>query len=119
METGALSNIYAILPPTFGQTHSLSFGVSDRNKLLVSSIHLTTTMHSAFLLELYTQNLNTGKKLLVTKIPLTDDSSHLIVPLNLSVPANHVIFGNITNMESVVGTNLISASLESVLLYSG
>ena len=115
MQTGALTNIFGIIPATFGASTTLSFGVSDRNELLVSDMHVTATMQSAFLLEIYTQSLNTGNRLLVTKLPITDKSSNIVIPLNINVEKNHVIYGKISHMETVVGTNLISVSVETVL----
>lgn len=104
-----------------GQTKSnvFSHAVGYNQSLLVKEIHISSMCHTACVLEIFEQNLNSGLKTLISKIHMNSISGHINQPLNHKVPTEgaNVLYANLTNLEPILAgdTNHICCNITSLV----
>ena len=107
------STVFGILQATHFSSKCLHYATRSSEELLVKSLHISSNMASACSIELFEQDLDTGHKELLGKVFVgnTPDIQH---PLHLKIGKGKVFYATITNLDSVIGTNHISANVSAL-----
>ena len=71
-------------------------------------------MATACSVELFEQDLNTGYKEMITKIFVGSSHSDMNHPLNIKIGKQKAFYATITNLESLIGSNHISANISAL-----
>ena len=113
------TDLYGCIQIGHSKSNTLSFGTGYNQQHLLKEIHLSSSCHTASVLELYEQNLNTGLKTLISKIQLNSNSTHIEQQINHKIPKTgaYVIFGILSNLEPVLSgdTNHICCNITSLV----
>ena len=107
------SNLLNLIHTGAGQSQTASYAVRKGKELLVKEINITTMLHTACVISIYVANLDDGTRVLIDKIPVNHDES-INHQLNLLVVEHHIIYGIITPLETVIGTNHISINMSAI-----
>ena len=107
------SSLLNVIHATAGKSHNFSYAVRTGKQLLVKGINLVSLVHTACQFSIYQTDLDTGLRTLIDKIPLNGDEN-ISHQLNVIIPQNHIVFGEITNLEAVVGSNHVSVNMSCV-----
>ena len=113
------TDLYGCIQIGHSKSNVLSFGTGYNQQHLLKEIHLSSSCHTASVLELYEQNLNTGLKILISKIQLNSNSTHIEQQINHKIPkiGAYVFFGILSNLEPVLSgdTNHICCNITSLV----
>ncbi len=111
--TGA-ATVFGILQPKHFSSKSLFYATSHTEQLLIKDLHISSSMATACSIELFEQDLDSGLKELIGKIFVGNVHSDINHPLNFKVGKTKVFYATITNLETVIGTNHISANISAI-----
>ena len=110
---GAL--VMGILQPAHFSSKVVSYAAPTKHTVLIKDLYVSSFTQTGSSIQLYTQNLNTGSKNLISKISLSSgvatDVSH---PINLKVEPDNVVYVEITELSgsaAIIGNNQTSVTL--------
>ncbi len=108
------SSVFNILQPGHYSSKSMFYVTGSKEQLLLKQIHISSSMATAATIEIFEQDIDNGLKILVDKLFVGNSHSDITRPLNHKVGNQKALYATITNLETVVGTNHISANFSAV-----
>ena len=108
------STVFGILQSTHFTSKCLFLATNHKEELLVKALHISSHMATACSVELFEQDLNTGYKEMITKIFVGSSHSDMNHPLNIKIGKQKAFYATITNLESLIGSNHISANISAL-----
>jgi len=105
---------FGIIQATKWSSKVLLRATATDSEFLLKELHISAQTQTGCSLSLFQQDLITGGKELITKLYLGNSHGDLTHPLNHKVPQHTGIYVEIANVETVVGTNHISANISCI-----
>tara|TARA_R110000787_G_scaffold2453_5_gene9763 strand:+ start:1821 stop:2585 length:765 start_codon:yes stop_codon:yes gene_type:complete len=111
------TDLFSTIQIRHSKSNTFSHAVPSSKTMLVKEIHISSMCHTACVLELYEQSLNSGRKTLISKIHLNSNSTHIHQPLNHKVPSHYVFYAMLLPLEPILAedTNHICCNITSLV----
>ena len=108
------STVFNVLQATHYTSKSMLYVTGSKEQLLLKQIHISSAMATAATVEIFEQDIDNGLKILIDKLFVGNNHSDITRPLNHKVGNQKALYATITNLESVIGVNHISANISAV-----
>jgi len=110
------SSLMAFIQAEHGRTNAFTFGVSNRNQLLVKDIHVSAFCQTGCVLRIYRQNLISGHRTLESQLLINDQTNHINHQVNLKIEGNELLFAFLLPLEAITGTNFLTMNCSALLV---